>query len=197
MQARHHQHIGRTGQAGERIGRFQQLIVERHVGLHLAVIFEIDLFCVQQPDRLADAIDAIDLAAAEVGERHEGDARVMTHGAGIADHLLGDSGKLLGRGRLVDRGVGQEHRAVARHHDRIAHRHLAGLLVDHALDVAVAFGEAARDAGHHAVGVAHRHHAGAEHVAALVDHALHVAAQVAVALQALVDHVGVGRVARA
>ena len=41
-----------------------------------------------------------------------------------------------------------------------------------------------------------RHHAGAEHVAALVDHALHVAAQVAVALQALVDQVGVGRVAR-
>jgi hypothetical protein len=41
-----------------------------------------------------------------------------------------------------------------------------------------------------------RHHAGAEHVAALVDHALHVAAQVAVALQALVRHVGVGRVAR-
>ena len=98
--------------------------------------------------------------------------------------------------RLVDRGVGQEHRAVAGHHDRVADRHLAGLLVDHVRDVAVAFGEAARDAGHHAGGVAHRHHAGAEHVAALVDHALHVAAQVAVALQALVDQVGVGRVAR-
>ena len=85
---------------------------------------------------------------------------------------------------------------LARHDDRIADRHLVGLDVDHALDVAVALGEAARDAGHHAVGIAHRHHAGAEHVAALVDHALHVAVQVAVALQALVDQVGVGRVAR-
>src|SRR5207248_5031178 len=80
--------------------------------------------------------------------------------------------------------------------DGITDRHLARTLVDHALDVAVAFGEAARDAGYHAGGVAHRHHAGAEHVAALVDHALHVAAQVAVALQALVDQVGVGFVAR-
>src|SRR5437660_3721869 len=84
---------------------------------------------------------------------------------------------------------------MTRHDDRIAHRHLAGLLVDYALHIAVALGKAPRDAGHDAVGVAHGHHAGAEHVATLVDHALHVAAQVAVALQPLVDHVGVGRVA--
>src|ERR671925_217864 len=95
-----------------------------------------------------------------------------------------------------DRNATRGSWAMARDDDRIADRHLAGLGIDGVLDVAVAFGETARDAGHHAGGVAHRHHAGAEHVAALVDHALHVAAQIAVALQALVDQVGVGLVAR-
>jgi hypothetical protein len=102
----------------------------------------------------------------------------------VLRHLLGDDGELFGRRRLVDRGVGEEHRALPRHDDRVADRHLAGFDVDHALHVAVALGEAPRDAGHHAVGVARRHHAGAEDVAALVDHALHVAVQEAVALQA-------------
>ncbi len=50
----------------------------------------------------------------------------------LPHHLLGNGGELLGARRLVDRGVGQEHRAVARHDDRVADRHLAGLHVDHA-----------------------------------------------------------------
>ena len=45
------------------------------------------------------------------------------------------------------------------------------------------------------VGVAQRHHAGGEEVAVLVDQALAVAQQIAVALQALVEKVGVGGVA--
>ena len=84
VQARHHQHVGRAGQAAERIGLAQQLVVERHVGLHLAVILEVDLLGVEEADRLADAVDALDLAAAEVGEGEEGDPRLVAHGAGVA-----------------------------------------------------------------------------------------------------------------
>ena len=97
VQARHDQHVGRAGEAAERIGLAQQLVVERHVGLHLAVILEVDLLGVEQADRLADAVDALDLAAAEVREGEERHARLVAHGAGVARHLLGDGGELLGR----------------------------------------------------------------------------------------------------
>ena len=53
----------------------------------------------------------------------------------------------------------------------------------------------ARDAGHHGVGVAERHHAGGEDVAVLVDQALAVAEQEALALQALVEKVRIVGVA--
>ena len=194
VQARHDQDIGRAGEAGERIGRLQELEVERHVGLHLAVILEVDLLGIEQADRLADTVDALDLAAAEVRERQEGDPRLVAHHARVLHHLLGDGGELVGRRRLVDRGVGEEHRALARDDDGVAHRYLADFDVDHTLDVGKALGETARDASHHAGGIARRHHAGTEHVAALVDHALHVAMEITIALQPLVDEVGVGRV---
>jgi hypothetical protein len=47
------------------------------------------------------------------------------------------------------------------------------------------------DAGHHAVGVTHGHHAGAVYVAVVVDEALAVAQQVALALQAAVEELRV------
>src|SRR5262249_46452522 len=56
-------------------------------------------------------------------------------------------------------------------------------------------GKAARDAGYHAVGIALRDHAGGEDVAVLIGHALAVAMEGALALQALIEELRVMRVA--
>ena len=80
-------------------------------------------------------------------------------------------------------------------HDRHADDAVAGLGVDDAADVVERGRIVARHAGDHRVGIAQRHHAGGEMVAVVVDQALAVAEQVALALQALVEIVGIGGVA--
>jgi hypothetical protein len=77
----------------------------------------------------------------------------------------------------------------------------AGRGIDHPHHLAVGLVEVARDAGDHAVGVAHRHHGGGEAVAVQVDQPLDVAAQVPLPLQPAVEvlhvlGVTVGRPAR-
>ena len=67
--------------------------------------------------------------------------------------------------------------------------------VDGVADVVEADRGRAGHAGDHRIGIAHRHHAGGEDVAVLVDQALAVAEQEAVALQAAIQEVGIVRVA--
>ena len=66
---------------------------------------------------------------------------------------------------------------------------VAGL--DRMADVVQADRGGAGQAGDHGVGVAGRHHAGGEHVAVLVDHALAVALQEAAALQPAVQELDI------
>jgi hypothetical protein len=68
---------------------------------------------------------------------------------------------------------------------------VSGFWIDHAPHFLQRDREIARDAGHHCVGVVHRHHAGRERVAVLVHHALTVADQVAAPLQPLVQIGGI------
>ena len=124
VQARHHQHVGRAGQAAERIGLAQQLdsrapcrpASRRHTR--------------SRPSRRPGGGSPCGCGRCGRSRgcrswRRRGRRRAARGPwCGRCRHLLGDGGELLGRGRLVDRGVGQEHRAVARHDDGIAHRHL-------------------------------------------------------------------------
>src|SRR5476649_2821954 len=47
VQARHDQDVGGTSETREWIGRLQKLEVERHVDLHLAVVFEVDFLGIE------------------------------------------------------------------------------------------------------------------------------------------------------
>ena len=87
------------------------------------------------------------------------------------------------------------HRASAAERDRHADDAVAGVGVDDAPDVVERGRIVARDAGDHRVGVAQRHHAGGEMVAVVVDQPLGVAEEVALALQPLVEEVGIDGVA--
>ena len=49
-------------------------------------------------------------------------------------------------------------------------------------------------AGDHAIGMFHFQHAGREDITVIIDQALHVPAQIALALQALVEKVGIIRI---
>ena len=107
--------------------------------------------------------------------------------------IVGDVG---GVRHLGDGGVGDQHGAAARQHERHADDAMAGLGIDAAAHVFERDREIAGDAGDHGVGVAERHHAGGEVIAVLIDQPLAVALQIAVALQPLVEIRRVGGVAR-
>ena len=132
---------------------------------------------------------------AEGRERQQREARLVAEPARDAGRLDRDLGEVLGVRHFGDGGVGDQHGAAARQHQRHAHHAMAGLGVDAAAHVLERDREVARDAGHHGVGVAERHHAGGEMVAVLVDQALAVALQEALALQPLVEIGGIGGVA--
>ena len=87
--------------------------------------------------------------------------------------------------------VGDQHGAAAAERDRHADHAPAGPGIEHPAHVLVGRGPVAGDAGDHAVGVPHRHHAGGEHVAVVVDEPLAVAQQIALALQAPIEELGV------
>ena len=120
---------------------------------------------------------------------------IIAQPARHAGGLDRDVGENLGIGHLVDRGVGDQHGAAARQHERDPHDAVAGLGIDAAADVLERHREIAGDPGHHGVGVAERHHAGGEMIAVLVDQAMHVAQQEAFALQPLIEIGRVGAVA--
>ena len=102
----------------------------------------------------------------------------------------------LGVGHFGDGGVGDQHGAAARQHQRDAHDAMAGLGIDAAAHVFERDREVARHAGYHRIGVAERHHAGGEMIAVLIDQPLAVALQKALPLQPLIKISGIGGVAR-
>src|SRR5262249_22572630 len=72
---------------------------------------------------------------------------------------------------------------------------MARLGIDAAADILERHREIARDARYHRIGIAERDHARGEMVAVLVDEALDVALEKALALEPLVEKSGIGRVA--
>jgi hypothetical protein len=58
LQPRHDQHVGRAGQAAERIVLHHRGI-ERHVGRHLALILEVDTAFVEDRHRIADRLQPV------------------------------------------------------------------------------------------------------------------------------------------
>ena len=91
----------------------------------------------------------------------------------------------------MDRRIGDEHGAAAHQRHRDADRPMARAVVDGAAHVVERDGEIAGEAGHQGIGIAHRHHAGGEDIAVLIGQALAIAEQEAVALQPLIEKVGV------
>ena len=91
-----------------------------------------------------------------------------------------------------DRGIRDEDRATARQHQRNADQAVARLVVDHALDLFQRDRKIAGYSGHHGVGVARRDHGGGIMVAVVVDDALAIPHQEALALQALIEHLRIG-----
>ncbi len=135
------------------------------------------------------------LAIAEGREGQERDPGREAHAPGKARGLDRDVGQLLAVGQLVHLGIGDEQRAAARQHHGRTHQPLAALLVDHPADVVERGHVVAGEARDHGVGIAQRHHAGAEHVAVEIDQALAVAEQEAAPLVAAIEQLGVGAVA--
>jgi len=72
---------------------------------------------------------------------------------------------------------------------------VADAMVDGPPHVVQRHREVARKACHQRVGIAQRHHAGGEHVAVLIGHALAIAQQEAITLQPVVQIVGIVGVA--
>ena len=131
---------------------------------------------------------------AEGGKCEQRQPRLVAEPACDAGGLDGDLGDLVRLRHLGDRGVGYQHRTSTRHHNGHADHAMARLRIDHVPDIFECDREISRHAGHHGVGITKRDHAGREMVAVLIDHALAVAHQVAVALQSLVQEIDVGGV---
>ena len=195
MERRHDQHVGGTGEPAERIG-FAQLHVQRHVGRHVAVVFEIDAALVEQPHRLLHALRTFAGRMAEGREGQQRQPRLIAERARDARRFDRDVGDIVGVGHFGHRGVGDQHGAAARQHHRDADHAVAGLWIDAAPHVFECHGEIAGHAGDHGVGIAERDHAGGEVIAVLVDQPLAVALQEAVTLQPLIEIRGIGGVAR-
>ena len=190
VERRHDQHVGGVLEAAERV-LLQRLAVEGHVGRHVAVVLEVHASLVENSYRLAHLVGAFAARVPEGGVGEHGDARVHAEALRHARGLLGDVGELPGVRHVGDAHVRHQHRAPADQRDRHADHAAFGLGVEHQAHVVVGGVPVARDARHHAVGVAHGHHAGAVNIAVVVDQALAVAQQVALALQARVEVLGV------
>ena len=195
MQPRHHQHVGSARSAGRtdtargstapapRPGSFRRRI--RNPRLRPSRI----------GDRLAHRRWPGRARIAERRVRQQRHARLVSQPArrrGGADGDVGQSARPSGGNASACR----RRRSCGRACPSISVRPNAmppGARVDGVADVVQAHRGRARQPGHHRVGVAGRHHAGGEHVAVLVHHALAVAQQEALPLQPRVEEVDVFR----
>jgi hypothetical protein len=108
LEARHDQHVGRAGEAAERVDSLQRR-VERDVGRHLSFIFEVDVAApVHQLHRVAHALEICAFGIAEDRVAEEGDARLLAHAPGHMRGMDRDLDELLGRRPLGHRRVGDE-----------------------------------------------------------------------------------------
>ncbi len=194
MERRHDQHVRRSRQAAEGIC-LPQFRIERDIGGHVAVILEIDAALVEDAHRALDMCRALARRVAEGGEGEQCHARLVAEAPRNPGGLDRDIGEILGVWHLVHRGVGDEHGAAARQHQRHTHHAVAGFGIDAAAHVRERHREVAGDARDHGIGVAERDHAGGKMVAVLVHQALHIALQEPLTLQPLVEIGGVGGVA--
>ncbi len=191
----HDQHVGRAGQAAERVLLAHQAVVQRDVRRHLAVILEVDAALVEDPDGLHHALGTFAGRMAEGGIGKQRHARLVAHAPGHAGRLLGDVGDLLRIGHVVNGRIGHHHRAPSAERDRHADHPVPRLGVDDAAYVVEHRRIVSRHAGDDGIGVAERHHAGGEVVAVVVDEPLAVAQQEPLALHAFVEMVGIDAVA--
>ena len=121
MEGRHDQHIGGAGQAAERIELAHQLEIQRHIGLHLAVIFEIDLARSSIAHRVADALACARSGGLPKVEKESSATRgSWPSWRATSAACDGDVGELLGRGQFVHGGIGDQHGAALGDDDREA-----------------------------------------------------------------------------
>ncbi len=194
MDRRHDQHVGGPGQARERI---EQLVVrvQRHVGIHVAFVFEVDALClVEDRDRIAHLVRTLAHRVAKSRVGQERNPRREAEAAHAAYGLKRDVGQRSSIRQFVDARIGDEDGLAHVDHHRHADHGLSGDRVEHQQRILQRRVISAGHARHHAVRIAVLQHAAAEHVAILVHQALHVALQIPFALQPLVQHVDIGRV---
>ena len=120
----------------------------------------------------------------------------MAQAAGGGGGADADVRQFLRVGAEVHQRVGDEDGVAAvPEHEGQAEGDGAGGGIDDVADIGEADGGGAGEAGDHGIRVAGGDHAGGKHVAVLVDHALAVSGQVALALEAGVEEFGVFGVA--
>src|SRR3546814_12012318 len=94
-----------------------QGVVQRHVGLHLAVVLEVRLALVEQMDGVADTLRGRVPGVAEVGVGQQGNARLVAKGEGMGGGLMLDVRKFLAVRQFVHRSVGAEERQTQQHYE--------------------------------------------------------------------------------
>ncbi len=164
--------------------------VERHVGRHLAVVFEIDAALVEDVHRLAGPSPRARPADGRRSRTPAAPRAARSRDARATPAAsIGDLGEVAAASAFRVTAVSATSTVRPRaQHQRDADHAVAGLGIDARGARPRAPREVARHAGHHA----HRHRPAppcrrAKMVAVLVDHALAVAEQIALALQALVE----------
>src|SRR5215472_18290353 len=134
MECRHDQYVRRPREAAERVG-CSQFRIERDVGGHFAVIFEIDPLAVENLYRFYDPRRTLARWMAERGKREQREPRFVTEPARDSGGLCGDFGDLVRLRHLGHGGIGHEYSAAARDHDRHADHPMSGLRIDDMTDV--------------------------------------------------------------
>ena len=193
MNGRHDQDVRRLGQPREGI-KLVVLGIECHVGRHLPLILEINAEIVEDRDRLLDLGRPLAGRVAERRIGQEGDMRGQAQPRGGMGGRHRDLRQRPGIGKLGHRDIAYDQGTAAAHSGRDADRAATGHRIEDQFDIIHDHIRVACDAGDHAVGMTHFQHAGRKHVAIIIDPALHVAAQIALALQAFVQIVGIFRI---
>jgi len=200
LQPRHDQHIGRAGQAAERV-EFHHPGVKRGIGCHFAFIFKAWLLSIKDRHRFTNITQPLARRVAEGRIAEERNARFMPHAPRNRCGFAGDMGKFGCVGAFVDSGIGEEGGVVLADHHVDAERQRAILVIEHQVHLAHGLRKGAGHAGDHPVAMAQRHQQRGKHVAFLIHHPAHVTFGKAAPLQPLVeviDHRGhvfaIGRV---